>query len=178
MGLDGVELVMELEDHFGLAIPDKDAGHLITIGMTSKYIAERLAELPWPAGVCPTAKAFYSLRRELGAQAGVARDRVNLDSPVDELVGKGNGQSWHDIALASGLRPERGFFSRKKGPPAGMSIREVIENLHTAAGRRADGTVDEALVFEEVRLVVSEQMRVPVATLTRDTQYHKDLGIG
>ena len=38
--LDQVELIMELEDHFDLNIPDEDAEKLQTIGDAIKYIEE------------------------------------------------------------------------------------------------------------------------------------------
>ena len=38
--LDTVELVMALEEEFGLEISDEDAEKLTTVGQASKYIAE------------------------------------------------------------------------------------------------------------------------------------------
>jgi acyl carrier protein len=39
--LDLVELVMELEDQFGVSIPDEDAEKIQTIGDAIKYVEER-----------------------------------------------------------------------------------------------------------------------------------------
>ena len=38
--LDGVELVMELEDQFGIKVPDEDAKKLMTVGQVVDYIIE------------------------------------------------------------------------------------------------------------------------------------------
>jgi acyl carrier protein len=40
--LDTVELVMELENEFGLEIPDEDAEKIATVGDAVKYIAARI----------------------------------------------------------------------------------------------------------------------------------------
>jgi len=32
MGLETVELLMDIEDHFGVSIPDEDASRCITVG--------------------------------------------------------------------------------------------------------------------------------------------------
>lgn len=40
--LDTVELVMELEDAFGLSIPDEDAEKIQTVGDATKYIDNTL----------------------------------------------------------------------------------------------------------------------------------------
>jgi acyl carrier protein len=37
--LDLVELVMELEDNYGIRIPDEDAAQLLTVGEAAEYIA-------------------------------------------------------------------------------------------------------------------------------------------
>lgn len=41
--LDTVELVMALEDEFGMEIPDEDAEKISTVGDAIKYIEEKLA---------------------------------------------------------------------------------------------------------------------------------------
>lgn len=42
--LDLVELVMELEEAFGMQIPDKDAEKIRTVGDAVNYIKERLGD--------------------------------------------------------------------------------------------------------------------------------------
>ena len=41
--LDTVELVMALEEEFGVEIPDEDAEKITTVGEAIKYIEEKLA---------------------------------------------------------------------------------------------------------------------------------------
>ncbi|OGP93847.1 MAG: acyl carrier protein [Deltaproteobacteria bacterium RBG_16_54_18] len=40
--LDLVELVMALEDEYGIEIPDEDAEKIVTVGDALKYIQERI----------------------------------------------------------------------------------------------------------------------------------------
>ena len=39
--LDTVELVMALEEEFGIEIPDEDAEKMVTVGEAAKYIASK-----------------------------------------------------------------------------------------------------------------------------------------
>jgi acyl carrier protein len=41
--LDTVELVMALEEEFGIEIPDEDAEKMLTVGEAIKYIEEKVA---------------------------------------------------------------------------------------------------------------------------------------
>ena len=40
--LDLVELVMELEDRYGIRIPDEDAARIDTVGQAADFVASRL----------------------------------------------------------------------------------------------------------------------------------------
>lgn len=40
--LDVVEFIMELEDSFGIEVPDEDAEQLATVGDVVKYLEERI----------------------------------------------------------------------------------------------------------------------------------------
>lgn len=42
--LDLVELIMALEDEYGIEIPDEDAEKIITVGDAINYLKERLAQ--------------------------------------------------------------------------------------------------------------------------------------
>jgi len=46
MGLDIVEMVMEVEDQFGLVIPDADAARLQTVGDLYSYVRAHARGLP------------------------------------------------------------------------------------------------------------------------------------
>jgi hypothetical protein len=63
-GLDTVELLLAIEEEFGVDIPD-DAERLTTVGETYEWLRTRLASTP--AVDCLTQKVFYKLRRALGS---------------------------------------------------------------------------------------------------------------
>ncbi len=42
--LDTVELIMALEEKFGIEVPDEDAEKLVTVGAAVEYIEKKLAE--------------------------------------------------------------------------------------------------------------------------------------
>ena len=42
--LDLVELVMELEDRYGIRIPDEEAARILTVGQAADYVAARLPQ--------------------------------------------------------------------------------------------------------------------------------------
>jgi acyl carrier protein len=43
--LDLVELVVELEDNYGVRIPDEQAAKILTVGQAADYVAAHAAEL-------------------------------------------------------------------------------------------------------------------------------------
>jgi acyl carrier protein len=43
--LDLVELVVELEDNYGVRIPDEEAARIVTVGQAADFVAAHAAEL-------------------------------------------------------------------------------------------------------------------------------------
>jgi acyl carrier protein len=43
--LDLVELVVELEDRYGIRIPDEQAARILTVGQAAEYVAAHAAEI-------------------------------------------------------------------------------------------------------------------------------------
>jgi hypothetical protein len=74
MGLDTVELVMEIEDEFGITLPDADAELIQTAGQLHAYVCHRL--LPQAAPRCASARAFYFLRRVVLCHRDISRHAV------------------------------------------------------------------------------------------------------
>lgn len=75
MGLDTVELVMQVEETFQLEIPDRDAEQLVTVGQLYEYVRRRVPR----DGACVTRHVFYRLRAAL-------RVRCRPDEILESLV--------------------------------------------------------------------------------------------
>jgi acyl carrier protein len=85
MGLDGVELVMDVEDRFGIRIPDGHAERIRTAGDLYLYVLGRVQRLK--DGRCRSAVVFYRLRTALISAFDADRALVRLNTPVAQLVG-------------------------------------------------------------------------------------------
>ena len=84
MGLDTVELVMEVEDRFHIHINDADAEAIVTVGDLHEYVCRVLA-LGAP-GRCLTRPMFHRLRRHLIDAFGLERRSVRPAMPVAHLI--------------------------------------------------------------------------------------------
>ena len=85
IGLDTIEIVMEIEETFGITIPNRDAEKIQTIGDAYRCIIERL-EFPEVPGTCLTSHAFYHFRRTLMRKLGAASGRGSASGPNGPTV--------------------------------------------------------------------------------------------
>ena len=84
MGLDLVELAMEVEDAFGISIPNEDAEKIITVGQLYHFV---VANLPaQETKRCLSAAAFYRFRLALTDQFGADRKAVRPSTLLASLV--------------------------------------------------------------------------------------------
>jgi acyl carrier protein len=87
MGLDGVELLMEVEEAFNITIPDDVAIKILTVGDLYKYVLDCLnSDAGTRPSVCLTAVTFNKLRRLLMSELGIDRGRIRPDSPTDSIL--------------------------------------------------------------------------------------------
>ena len=93
MGLDAVELVMQVEDTFQLEIPDRDAEQLVTVGQLYDYVRRRVPR----DGACVTRHVFYRLRAAL-------RVRCRPDEILESLVAaEDRRRAWPRLASKAAL---------------------------------------------------------------------------
>src|SRR5947208_1759563 len=147
MGLDTVELVMELEDEFEIRIADSDAEMTQTVGQTIDLIISMLRSGPRPdLSYCESARTFYQVRRELVAQCGVDRDAIRPNSSIGQLIPRGpQRREWPDIARRCGL-PIPWFNPLKPTSPqfprAKTTLRQLIQSGSRARYFFPDGSVN------------------------------------
>lgn len=76
MGLEIVELVMSIEERFGIDIPDREAELLTSTRKVVDHVFSRVANQTWQP--CPTQHAFHRLRRAAPALPERLRPKTSL----------------------------------------------------------------------------------------------------
>jgi len=85
MGLDLVEMVMEVESEFGIEISEADAERLRTVGLLFDYVHARVAPTPG-VGVPYAGELWERYLSVLERELGVDRDRLQPTARfVDDL---------------------------------------------------------------------------------------------
>jgi acyl carrier protein len=84
MGLDTIELVIEVEKAFDISILDADAEKIITVGQLYDCVVSKLPAQETER--CLSAAAFYRFRRELTGQFGVNRRDVRPSTLIGSIV--------------------------------------------------------------------------------------------
>ena len=81
MGLDVVELLISVEEHFGISIPDADARPLRSVGDLHAYILAHAEPPPEPEA------AWGWLRDVIEAEFVVPRERITRDAWIVRDLG-------------------------------------------------------------------------------------------
>jgi hypothetical protein len=110
MGLDAVELVIEVEKTFDISILDADAEKIVTVGQLYDCVLSKLPAQQTQR--CLSAAAFYQFRSALTAQFGIDRASVRPSTLITSIVPEtGRKSEWQrlgrqlDWYLPSLVRP-------------------------------------------------------------------------
>ena len=104
MGLDTVELVMEIEEAFDISIPDDRASKMLTVGDVYEFILEKTADSTLKSDTCLSAAAFYEFRkhvRSLGLSHSEIRPKTKLDRVIPFI---GRRSYWQKLSSRMDLR--------------------------------------------------------------------------
>ncbi len=102
MGLDSVEIVMEVEDEFAISIPDDEAEKIRRVGELIEAVKRRVSLLT--RRPCPTAKTFYGLRRALMHRIGVDRRDIRLATPLAAILPFEHRREMWDALRGAGFK--------------------------------------------------------------------------
>ncbi len=99
MGLDGVELVMAIEEGFGVTIADAEAEACVTPAAVIDLVFGKLRASD--ERVCVSQRAFYLLRKGLTRTLRVSRWKVELNSDMRSFTtGRSERDVWDDLKTA------------------------------------------------------------------------------
>lgn len=104
MGLDAVELVMDIEEAFDIQIPDERAAEIVTVGQLYDLILEAC-----PArrrdGMCMSAATFRLIRRAMQSELGLDVRRLRPRDTVDSVFPPDRRQqAWSRLSDTLNLR--------------------------------------------------------------------------
>ncbi|MDH3346486.1 MAG: hypothetical protein OEM02_00100 [Desulfobulbaceae bacterium] len=86
MGLEGVELIMALEEYFGVEIEDNEAEYLTTPRLVGDLIFTKIQKSD--EYFCQSQRAFYALRNVFIKTFNLKRHQVKLDTPFRDYIPK------------------------------------------------------------------------------------------
>jgi hypothetical protein len=84
MGLDGVELLMAIEDEFQIVITEDEAYHIQTPDDLTTLVFSKLRDGGSPH--CSSQHSFYLVRQKIADKFGVQRNAVKPNTKLVELV--------------------------------------------------------------------------------------------
>lgn len=103
MGLDGVELIMAVEESFKISLSDEEAGEVRTAGELFGLVLSKLE--PAVAAACLTSYTFYKLRAGIAGDTGCARRQLSPKTRTESVLpARARRATWRSLSRAVGLR--------------------------------------------------------------------------
>ena len=84
MGLDAVDLLLQIEESFSITIDDEEASRIRTVGDLHNLVVSKLR--PASSRQCLTSHVFYRLRSTIGGEFGVQRQIIDPCIETDSLI--------------------------------------------------------------------------------------------
>jgi len=88
MGLDSVELILEAEEEFQIAISDEEAFQCETPDMLTSLIYSKLRKSAQEA--CPSMHGFYVARKSLMSFFSIPREKIRPEAMLEDLIARKN----------------------------------------------------------------------------------------
>ena len=182
MGLDSVELVLELEASFGLTIPDPVARDWRTPRDVISYFRARLPRAETAA--CLSQRAFHRLRGAAVARLGYPRNAIGPTTLLTDVFGGQTDSTWATVRADIGARrwlplPGRRTLGTRFGlvtHPAtfgALAFRIADENPSTL--KCNEGWTDTEIERLVIR-ITERELGVDMRQFTIDAEFVKDLG--
>ncbi len=179
--LDSIELIMAIEEEFGLEIPDSTAERLVTVGDAYEYLKGRLDSVP--AEECLCQKIFYKLRRALIANFDVKRNLIEPDSKMTDILSIEEIESgWPYLELFIEMRTPD--FKRAneilgfKLKDEMLTFRELVSaliSLNTELYVIERDSDQE--IWRRLKLIIIRQLRIDPDEVVPGASFARDLGM-
>ncbi len=180
-GLDSVELVMAIEEEYGIEIPDKDAERMTTVGEMYEFLKTWLSSTP--AVDCLTQKIFYKLRRALMENYQVSRRSITPDTKLSEIISPQDLEDgWPFLQMFIDLKTPNFKASNEllgfKLKDRMLTMRELVSAMISINPTILAGERDtDQEIWRRMVEVIIKQLNVNRDDVVPQASFSKDLGV-
>jgi hypothetical protein len=185
MGLDIIGMIMDIEDEFAVAIDDRDASSIETVGGLFDHVVQSLHRNPARKTMpFASARCFYDVRRALRADRAVRPVRVRPDTTLEELAGPDHrGDVAKRLTRTLHLPDVPSRFVARTGtrePAPGLPVRDVVASYVRQVPLRfiRGGEVDTTAVWNGLCEIVAKYAGGEPESIKRETHLVRDLRLG
>ena len=177
MGLDSVEIVIVVEETFGISIEDAEASEVTTpadlISLVQRAVSSKSILRP-----CLSQRAFHVVRKNISRITNVSKRSINLKTRINSLFPKPDrSKLWNSFRDSSGYEalPNLTFGRGTIFSPTCVKdlVRYQLARMADDLTHERDWTDGE--VRSTVRMIVSEQLGVD--RFTDEDEFTRDLGM-
>lgn len=179
MGLDTVEIILEIEEAFGIHIPDEVAGNMRTVQDMVDYVTGQVATVP--AETCETQRVFYRLRRGFLDQIPALVDDFDLRTELRDILHK---DQWMRVWTAVRRQVGEDYWPTEMPwpgilKPGPVTVRDLAYYVAFALPRPIEGQ-GERWTRERIALQVREIVAEYAGDIgfKRNARFVQDLHIG
>jgi hypothetical protein len=182
MGLEALELIMEVEDRFQTRISDLEAGKIFTVGDLYDLLIQRIQKQN--SSRCITLEVFYKIRKILEKIYNINRARIRPASLLTELLHPTERFGFWRI-VEQQLTIDLPHLSRSKvlqwhSDKFPENIATVGDLVHVYSNFSSISSEfhleDRHLVWLEICRIISRMTDIEPDTLSTKTHFNKDLG--
>jgi hypothetical protein len=178
MGLDTVEIVLEIEEAFGIHIPDEVAANLLTLQDVTDYVTGQVTTIPQET--CKTQQIYYRLRRGFRSQIPALAGDLDLRMALKDVLHRDQwSRVWTAVRKQVGedYWPEDIPWPRLLAPGP-VTVKDLVYYVAFALPKpnveQADPWTRERIALQ-VRDIVKDYTRD--VSFKRTARFVKDLGI-
>ncbi|MDR3615121.1 MAG: phosphopantetheine-binding protein [Candidatus Obscuribacterales bacterium] len=181
MGLGSVELLLEIEEEFGVAIPDRDAEKMRTVGDVYEWLKRCIAGID--PSMCLTQSVFYKLRRALVENYRLERHAIIPETRLTDFLSvRDIEDGWPFLQMFIEVHPPPFAIANKivgfrlsKEP---LTIRQLVDALIVVNGKLLNsGRDSDDEIWQRLVQVFCRQLNVEADDIKPEASMSKDLGV-
>jgi acyl carrier protein len=177
MGLDAVEIIIAIEETFGIDIPDSVFSTATTPAILIAYVQNAVGSQRDHSS-CISQRAFHRVRASLMKITGVGRSEITLKTPINRLfTGSQRSELWKNFKIHAGLPdlPNLGFgFGWLLRP---TSVNHLVSRMVLAISSeiREERSWTNEEVRQIIRSIISNQ--ISIRDFKDTDEFVRDLGL-